>query len=251
MHALRNDPRVFDHVTIRASDREASERFYATVLNALEIEQTHSGELGPEWDDFSLAAADDANPVTRRLHVGFAAPSREHVDRFWQAGTAAGYESDGEPGPRPQYSDDYYGAFLLDPDGNSIEAVHHGSLRDGGNVDHLWIRVSDVEAATQFYEGVGPAAGFRVGTELAGRTQFACVSGSFSVVAAAEPSENVHLAFTATDNETVDRFHRDATAAGHRDNGAPGERAVYHEGYYAAFVLDPDGNNVEVVNHNR
>ena len=154
-------------------------------------------------------------------------------------------------GPRPQYSDDYYGAFLLDPDGNSVEAVHHGSLRNGGNVDHIWIRVSDVEAATQFYEGVGPAAGFRVGSELADRTQFACISGSFSVVAAAEPSENVHLAFTATDNETVDRFHRDATAAGYRDNGAPGERTVYHEGYYAAFVLDPDGNNVEVVNHNR
>jgi catechol 2,3-dioxygenase-like lactoylglutathione lyase family enzyme len=242
---------VFDHVTIRASDRSASERFYATVLRVLEIEQTHSGELGPEWDDFSLAAAEDENAVTRRLHIGFAAPSREHVDRFWQTGTAAGYESDGEPGLRPQYSDDYYGAFLLDPDGNSIEAVHHGSLRNGGNVDHLWIRVSDIEAATQFYETVGPAAGFRVGTELADRTQFACVSGSFSVVAAAEPSENVHLAFTATDDETVDRFHRDATGAGYRDNGAPGERTVYHEGYYAAFVLDPDGNNVEVVNHNR
>ena len=189
--------------------------------------------------------------MTRRLHIGFAAPSREHVDAFWRTGTAAGYESGGEPGPRPQYSDDYYGAFLLDPDGNSIEAVHHGSLRNGGNVDHIWIRVSDVEAATHFYETVGPAAGFRVGSELADRTNFACISGSFSVVAGAEPSENVHLAFAAADDETVDRFHRDATAAGYRDNGAPGERAIYHEGYYAAFVLDPDGNNVEVVNHNR
>ena len=243
--------RVFDHVTIRASDRPASERFYETVLQALEIEQTHSGEHFAEWDDFSLAAADEESPVTRRLHIGFAAPSREHVDEFWRTGTAAGYESDGEPGLRPQYSDDYYGAFLLDPDGNSIEAVHHGSLRNGGNVDHLWIRVTDVEAATQFYETVGPAAGFRVGSELADRTNFACISGSFSVVAGAEPSENVHLAFASTDDETVDRFHRDATAAGYRDNGAPGERAGYHEGYYAAFVLDPDGNNVEVVNHNR
>lgn len=242
---------MFDHVTIRASDRSASERFYETVLRALEIEHTYAGESLREWDDFSLAAADNEGAVTRRLHIGFAAPSREHVDRFWQVGVEAGYASDGEPGPRPQYSDDYYGAFLLDPDGNSVEAVHHGSLRNGGNVDHIWIRVSDVEAATRFYEGVGPAAGFRVGTEHADRTQFACVSGSFSVVAAAEPSENVHLAFTATDDDTVDRFHRDATAAGHRDNGGPGERAVYHQGYYAAFVLDPDGNNVEVVNHNR
>jgi catechol 2,3-dioxygenase-like lactoylglutathione lyase family enzyme len=243
--------RVFDHVTIRVSDRPTSQRFYETVLRPLGVELTHDGGGYAEWDDFSLTQADDANPTTRRLHIGFSAPTREHVDAFWRTGTAAGYESDGEPGPRPQYSDDYYGAFLLDPDGNSVEAVHHGSLRNGGNVDHLWIRVSDVEAATQFYETVGPAAGFRVGAELADRTNFACISGSFSVVAGAEPSENVHLAFASTDDETVDRFHRDATAAGYRDNGAPGERAGYHEGYYAAFVLDPDGNNVEVVNHNR
>ena len=242
---------MFDHVTIRVADRAASEAFYNTVLAPLGIETTYSDSRFAEWDDFSLAAADEESPVTRRLHIGFAAPSRKHVDEFWRAGTDAGYESDGEPGPRPQYSDDYYGAFLLDPDGNSIEAVHHGSLRNGGNVDHLWIRVTDVEAATQFYETVGPAAGFRVGSELADRTNFACISGSFSVVAGAEPSENVHLAFASTDDETVDRFHRDATAAGYRDNGAPGERAGYHEGYYAAFVLDPDGNNVEVVNHNR
>ena len=242
---------MFDHVTIRVSDRPAAQRFYETVLRTLGIERTYDGADFAEWDDFSLAEVDDESPPTRRLHIGFAAPSRGHVDAFWRAGTDAGYESDGEPGLRPQYSDDYYGAFLLDPDGNSVEAVHHGSLRNGGNVDHLWIRVSDVDAATRFYETVGPAAGFRVGSESAERTQFACVSGSFSVVAGEQPTEHVHLAFGAGDNETVDRFHRAATAAGYRDNGAPGERTVYHEGYYAAFVLDPDGNNVEVVNHNR
>ena len=242
---------MFDHVTIRVTSRRESERFYETVLRTLGIEPTHSGDHFAEWDDFSLAEAGAESPVTRRLHIGFAAPTRAHVDAFWRTGVAAGCASDGEPGPRPQYSDDYYGAFLLDPDGNSVEAVHHGSLRDGGNVDHLWIRVSDVDAATAFYETVGPAAGFRVGSELGDRTLFACVSGSFSVVAGAEPSENVHLAFAAADDDTVERFHRDATAAGYRDNGAPGERPVYHAGYYAAFVLDPDGNNVEVVNHNR
>ena len=242
---------MFDHVTIRASDRAASERFYDTVLATLGIEKTHSGELGPEWDDFSLAQADDEHPPTRRLHIGFVAPSRAHVDTFWRTGTDAGYRDDGAPGLRPQYSDDYYGAFLLDPDGNSAEAVHHGSLRQGGNVDHLWIRVSDLAASTHFYEQVGPAAGFRVGGEHPDRTRFACMSGSFSVVRGDEPTENVHLAFAAADNETVDRFHREAVAAGYRDNGPPGERSLYHRGYYGAYVLDPDGNNVEVVNHNR
>jgi catechol 2,3-dioxygenase-like lactoylglutathione lyase family enzyme len=240
---------VFDHVTIRVSDRQASERFYETILAPLGIEKTYGDDAFVEWHDFSLMEADEEHPVTRRLHVGFVSPSRELVDTFWRVGTDAGYESDGEPGPRPQYSDDYYGAFLLDPDGNSVEAVHHGSLREGGNVDHLWIRVSDVDAATRFYERVSPAAGFRVGRELGDRTQFACVSGSFSVVAGDQPTEHVHLAFAASDNETVERFHSDLTEAGYRDNGPPGERAIYHRGYYAAFVLDPDGNNIEAVCH--
>jgi catechol 2,3-dioxygenase-like lactoylglutathione lyase family enzyme len=242
---------VLDHLTIRVSDPAASERFYRLVLATIGLEPTSAAEHFLEWGDFSFVPADEEHPPTRRLHIGFAAPSREHVDAFWQAGVDAGYESDGEPGLRPQYAEDYYGSFLLDPDGNSVEAVHHGSMRESGAIDHLWIRVSDLDAATRFYETVGPAAGFRVGSELDERTQFACVSGSFSVVAGDRPTQNVHLAFAAADDATVERFHRDATAAGYRDNGPPGERAVYHPGYYGAFVLDPDGNNVEVVNHNR
>ena len=61
----------------------------------------------------------------------------------------------------------------------------------------------------------------------------------------------MHIAFPADDDATVDAFHAAPTAAGYRDDGAPGERPEYHAGYYGAFVLDPDGNNVEVVNHNR
>ncbi len=61
----------------------------------------------------------------------------------------------------------------------------------------------------------------------------------------------MHLAFAAAQNSAVDAFHRTLTEAGHPDNGAPGERQAYHEGYYAAYVLDPDGNNVELVSHNR
>ncbi len=242
---------MFDHVTIRASDWGASERFYTTVLRTLGIEQTHSSDQYAEWSDFSLMEADAEHLPTRHLHIGFVALSHAHVDEFWRAGTEAGYRNDGAPGPRPQYSDDYYGAFLLDPDGNSVEAVHHGTVRADAQIDHLWIRVADLEAATRFYETVAPAAGFRSGRDLPGRMQFACVSGSFSVVANGHPTEHVHLAFPATDDQTVDRFHREAIAAGYRDNGPPGERAIYHEGYYGAYVLDPDGNNVEVVNHNR
>jgi catechol 2,3-dioxygenase-like lactoylglutathione lyase family enzyme len=66
---------MFDHVTIRVSDRDASERFYETVLRTLGIEKTYGGEDFAEWDDFSLAAATGERPVTRRLHIGFVAPS--------------------------------------------------------------------------------------------------------------------------------------------------------------------------------
>jgi catechol 2,3-dioxygenase-like lactoylglutathione lyase family enzyme len=107
---------MFDHVTIRVSDREASERFYETVLRTLRVEKTYSDEYLVEWDDFSLSPAEVEKPVTRRLHVGFVAPSRAHVDEFWRVGIEAGHRDDGPPGPRPEYGGDYYGSFLLDPD---------------------------------------------------------------------------------------------------------------------------------------
>jgi catechol 2,3-dioxygenase-like lactoylglutathione lyase family enzyme len=241
---------MFDHVTIRVSDRETSERFYETVLRTLGVEETYRDEHLDEWDDFSLSPVEVEKPATHRLHIGFVAPSRAHVDDFWRVGTEAGFRDDGAPGPRPEYGDDYYGGFLLDPDGNSAEAVHHDSLRADGVIDHVWMRVADVPAAKRFYEAVAPHAGFRLNHDSRDRAQFTGGNGSFSVVAGA-PSEHVHMAFPVGDNTTVDDFHRELVAAGYRDNGAPGERPVYHPGYYGAFVLDPDGNNIELVNHNR
>jgi catechol 2,3-dioxygenase-like lactoylglutathione lyase family enzyme len=241
---------VFDHVTIRVSDRATSELFYNTVLPTVGLEEPPREGPYPEWGDFSLAQATEDQPITRRLHVAFFAPSTAVVDKFWRIGTEAGYRDDGPPGLRPQYSEDYYGAFLLDPDGNSVEAVHHGRTREAGSIDHLWIRVADVSASRRFYETIAPHAGLRLANVLPERVHFAGASSSFGLVAG-EPTEQLHMAFPADDNETVRAFHRAAIEAGYRDNGLPGEREIYHSGYYGAFVLDPDGNNVEVVNHNR
>jgi catechol 2,3-dioxygenase-like lactoylglutathione lyase family enzyme len=238
---------VFDHVTIRASDTEASARFYDTVLPVLGLEQDPQSEW-LEWGDFSLAGSVPDNPVTRRLHVGFRAGSRELVDEFWRVGTQAGYSSDGEPGPRPEYTPEYYGAFLLDPDGNSVEAVIHEIPREA-TIDHVWIRVRDLDESRAFYERLAPWTGFAAREGRFG-VGFVGSEGSFTLISG-EPTENVHVAFPASDNATVDAFHRAALEAGYRDNGPPGERTIYHEGYYGAFVLDPDGNNIEVVNHNR
>jgi catechol 2,3-dioxygenase-like lactoylglutathione lyase family enzyme len=241
---------MFDHVAIRVSDREASEHFYETVLSTLGFDKTSSGASLASWDEFLVVAAGGDGPVTRRLHIGFAAPSQAHADEFWRAGTEAGHRDDGSPGPRPKYGEDYYGAFVLDPDGNSTEGANHDNLRRDGVVDHLWIRVADLARSKAFYEAVAPHAGFRLKTDTPGRAQFSGRSGSFSVLPG-EATENLHMAFPAGDNSTVDAFHAALTAAGFEDNGGPGERPRYHAGYYAAFVLDPDGNNIELVNHNR
>jgi catechol 2,3-dioxygenase-like lactoylglutathione lyase family enzyme len=242
---------VFDHVTIRVADRSASERFYDTVLTPLGIDRTYRTETFSEWGNFLLTGGDDAHPPTRRLHVAFAAPSRRQVDDFWREGTEAGYVDHGEPGERPEYRDDYYGAFLLDPDGNSAEAVHHEAVRRNGVVDHLWIRVADVAAARRFYETIAPYAGLRVRDDTPDRVQFAGGTGSSFTLVPGAPTENLHLAFPTDEDADVKHFHEAATEAGYRDNGPPGERPRYHPGYYAAYVVDPDGHNIEVVNHHR
>ena len=121
-----------------------------------------------------------------------------------------------------------------------------------GSVDHLWIRVADLEASKRFYATIAPHAGLRLGDDEPGRVQFAGGDYSFSLIDDERPlTEHVHLAFPAGDDATVRAFHVAALAAGYEDHGGPGERPEYHPGYYGAFVLDPDGHNVEVVNHNR
>jgi catechol 2,3-dioxygenase-like lactoylglutathione lyase family enzyme len=242
---------MFDHVGIWVSDREASERFYDTVLTALGIARTFSGEHYTEWDDFALGGAGGERPVTRGLHIGFAAPTQARADAFWHAGIEAGYRDDGKPGPRTVYSESYYGAFLLDPDGNSAEGALHENVRRGATIDHLWIRVANVAASKAFYEAVAPHAGFALRVDDPGLTRFRGPrGGSFTVLEGEYLTEHVHMAFPVADNATVDAFHAALTSAGYTDNGGPGERTQYHDGYYAAFVLDPDGHNIELVNHN-
>jgi catechol 2,3-dioxygenase-like lactoylglutathione lyase family enzyme len=125
-------------------------------------------------------------------------------------------------------------------------------------IDHIGFPVSDYERSKAFYakalaplgyvlvmeiggehtESKSPAAGFGAG----GKPDF-WIGGEGGLTGV------LHVAIVATDRNTVDEFHRAAIAAGGRDNGAPGLRPHYHASYYAAFVLDPDGHNVEAVSH--
>ncbi len=240
---------MFDHVTIRVRDFAASGDFYRLALGEPRFDD---GTAFTAWGNFIIARASEERPVAKRLHVGFGARDRAEVDRWWERLTSAGYRSDGEPGERPQYNESYYGAFVLDPDGNSVESVHHHSTDPEASwIDHLWLRTPNVEAAKRFYETVAPVVELRLVYDTPERVRFTDGVGSFSFVQGDEPTEHVHYAFGVGDRATVDAFHRAATSAGYEDNGAPGERLEYHAGYYGAFVLDPDGHNVEAVFHDR
>jgi catechol 2,3-dioxygenase-like lactoylglutathione lyase family enzyme len=245
---------MFDHVAIAVADLAASEHFYRTVLSVLGAEPSHADAELVEWDNWDIGPTDSEHPVTRGLHVGFRAPSREAVDAVWQAGIDAGYRDDGAPGTRVIQGENYYSRFLLDADANSAGAVHteREDPAPDGSVDHLWIRVRDLAASKRFYTTIAPYAGLRIAVDKPDQVQVAGENFSFSLIDQVGPlTEHFHIAFPAQDDATVRAFHAAALAAGYEDHGGPGERAVYHPGYYAAFVLDPDGHNVEVVNHNR
>jgi catechol 2,3-dioxygenase-like lactoylglutathione lyase family enzyme len=115
--------------------------------------------------------------------------------------------------------------------------IHRGRL-----IDHVHLRTRDLEAAKRFYLAVLQVLDLPM---TDGGTYFFCDELWVDV---GEPLSHVHLAFQAKDQETVRAFHAAGLAAGGRDHGEPGERD-YHPGYYAAFLLDPDGNNIEAVYH--
>jgi catechol 2,3-dioxygenase-like lactoylglutathione lyase family enzyme len=106
---------------------------------------------------------------------------------------------------------------------------------------HVHLRVSDLEASARFYETVLAPLGLRR-RDAGSVVQF----GTLAISDDGPASQNVHLAFNATSPGFVDAFHAAGIEAGYRDNGAPGFRD-YWPGYYAAYVLDPDGNNVEAL----
>ena len=125
------------------------------------------------------------------------------------------------------------------------QELHRGRL-----IDHLQLVVRDLDASRRFYQAVLDVLGIPIGGAGEGyfRADELFVSTADSVAAGGVLTGRHHLAFQARDAAMVDAFHRAALASGGTDNGGPGPRP-YHPGYYAAFVLDPDGNNIEAVYH--
>jgi catechol 2,3-dioxygenase-like lactoylglutathione lyase family enzyme len=124
-------------------------------------------------------------------------------------------------------------------------------------IDHTGLQVSDPKKSRQFYEGALAPLGYRVLMEVPTEYTGGRVVLGYGVpskpdfwVAEGKPNEpRVHVAFRAENRKQVDEFYRAALAAGGKDNGPPGPRPHYHKDYYGAFVLDPDGHNIEAVCH--
>jgi catechol 2,3-dioxygenase-like lactoylglutathione lyase family enzyme len=122
---------VIDHLKIGVSDLETSRRWYTEALAPLGFREIGLSSDGPRGVSFGLEDADDfaisqEYEAGGQLHLAFAAETKEQVDAFHAAALAAGGTDNGAPGPRPEYSKGYYGAFVLDPDGHNVEAVFHG-----------------------------------------------------------------------------------------------------------------------------
>ena len=124
--------------------------------------------------------------------------------------------------------------------------LHRGRL-----IDHVQLVVADLAASRRFYNAILEVLKIPLGGEAESHFWYdeLFVSTPDGPEAAGKLTGRHHLAFQAKDRATVDAFHKAGLAAGGRDNGAPDIRAQYHPGYYAAFLLDPDGNNIEAVFH--
>lgn len=118
-------------------------------------------------------------------------------------------------------------------------------------IDHVGLNVRDLAAARAFYAEVLEPLGYRIFMEWEEHVGFQAGERSpdFWLYGRDDPTAGTHVCFRAPDRQTVDAFHTAARAAGGQDNGPPGVRPHYHEHYYGAYVLDPDGNNVEAVCH--
>jgi catechol 2,3-dioxygenase-like lactoylglutathione lyase family enzyme len=118
-------------------------------------------------------------------------------------------------------------------------------------LDHVTIGVTDVERSKKFYDrALRPLGIARLYAEAEEYAGYGISPKAFFWIGLRDiPQTGSHIAFTAHDRATVDRFHAEAIAAGGRDNGRPGIRPDYHPDYYGAFILDPDGHNIEAVCH--
>lgn len=223
------------------------------------------GERSMPW--VSICRPFDDQPATagNGFHLAWVADSEDAVRAFHAAALANGGTDEGAPGLRPHYDADYFGAYVRDPDGTKIQAVHYTHGRPSGQggdvVSHVCLPVDDPDAGLAFYEPVFETLGLdRLrDEETPGEDYcFGHDGDRLPVVFIQRPFDGKpavagngqHVAFQAPSRAAVDAFHAAALAGGGRDVGAPGDRPHYGDPYYAAYVRDPVGTKIQAVCRN-
>lgn len=255
---------AFAGVTLGADDLARARRFYDAALAPLGLAplvvrqaEAGYGRAGGEavvW----LLRPFNGLPATwgNGTHVAFLAASREAVDGFHAGGLAAGGSDEGAPGLRPHYGDDYYGAYLRDPVGNKLQAVCYlgqdPAIAAAEPFSHVTLGCNDLERARAFYDPAMAALG------LARVVDEAELSYGYGPAGSRLPWVYAHRTFDgrpatwangfqamwrAGSPAEVEAFHAAGLANGGLDEGGPGPR-LYREGYFGAYLRDPDGNKL-------
>lgn len=263
---------MFSHFTLGTNDLPRAEDFYSALMATLgQTLVDSSSEYGylmfapPERRHPHLFICRPFNnlPATwsNGYHIAFNTPDARTVDLFHETALGKGGYDEGQPGLRPQYAKDYYGAYVRDPDGNKLQAVcYTGGRRaasSGDIISHITIGHTDIERERTFYLAVLGTLGI---TELPEEGD--AMSAGFGLagfqlpVVYVQPTfdgrpatwgNGTHTAFAAPSRNSVDRFHAAALAHGGTCDGPPGLRPHYSEHYYGAYVRDAVGNKLQAV----
>ena len=284
---LRDTNFMIMHMTLGSNDLERAAHFYDAVMPILnharapisldnflayapvsgESSGADTGQIeatGRITPFLCVCRPYDGQPASRGngFHIAWVAADKRAVETFHATALAKGGSDEGAPGYRPHYSDDYYAAYVRDPDGNKLQAVFYEQGRKagpGGSIlSHVTLPFDNLEAGLAFYEPVFATLGIsRVpGCESPGEDYAFSRGGAECPVAyvqrpfdgkAAARGNGQHVSFFAETSAQVDRFFDIALALGAQDDGPPGNRPSYTQPYYAAYVRDPAGTKIQAV----
>jgi len=267
---------MFSHITVGSSNMERSMAFYDAVMPAIGhgrlplrndnfVGYGLGGERVLPWLSFCKPYDGKSATCGNGFHIAWVAPNEASVNAFHAAAMANGGTDEGAPGDRPLYRSDYYAAYVRDPDGNKLQAVHYQDGRvmgAGGKVlSHVTLPFVDIKLGLAFYEPVFATIGVtRRELEESPGEDYAFSKGSVQLPVAyvqrpfdgklPAPGNGQHTAFMAESRAQVDAFYETAMRLGGTDEGKPGLRPEYTADYYGAYVRDPSGTKIQAVHRN-
>lgn len=261
---------VFSHFTLGSNNLKRSRRFYESALSPLDL--VYRGDDGvlmlfgssdKDYPHLFICTPYDGLPATwsNGFHLAFNAMSTNAVESFYEAALANGGIDDGAPGYRTHYAEDYYGAYVRDPDGNKLQAVCYANGRSHASsksvISHITLGLTDLDRERQFYDAVMAVIGLKNLPDEGDDESmgYGYPESDLPVVYVQPPFDGrvatwgngTHVAFHADSHKTVQEFHDTAIRYGGSSDGEPGFRSDYSHPYYACYVRDAVGNKLQAV----